>query len=360
MKRGHLVAAVSMAGALMLGAGACGNDTEAPLDSTTSAPTTADTAESTETTATAEDPAATTTTAASEGTDEVSGMGYYGGFSFELASSEVVAEEGLDPELTIDVDVKNLQESGSQVFSPPVSIEDDSGTGVSGSASSDTIPGGSSGTATFSFSSADGFDGLDGWTLLVGDSGEARVELPLDGSDQVSRTPVELEPSDAELSVDKVDTEFVSLLARWSDADYDQVSKDEVAFVLEASGTNNTEGQTCLRDAVSFISPSGDKKAASGTGDCEPAGESSKGLVFVAVVEQPEAGEWTVQVAGDWGTDGAEASGEVTFELTEEDLSGTLNNDSGDGGSDSTSDDSTSGSTTTSTGSDEETTTTAG
>lgn len=350
VNRGRILAAVSMAGVVMLGAGACGNDTDAKSESTPTTPTTL----TTDTTGASNESADTTTTAVSGATDEVSGTGYYGGFSFELSESEVVVEEGVDAELSISVDVKNLRESGSQVFSPPVSIEDDAGTGVSGSADSDSIPGGSSGKATFVFSSSDGFDDLEGWTLLVGDSGEARVELPLDGSDQVSRTPVELEPSDAELSVDDVDITFVSLEAQWSDSDGYQVGKDEVAVMLEASATNNTDSQTCVRDAVSFVSPDGDTTAAYGVGDCEPAGESSKGLMFSAVIEQPEAGEWTLEVVGEWGTDGAEASGEVTFELTEEDLSGTMGSDSGEDESD------TSGSSTTTAKDDEATSTTEG
>lgn len=354
MKRGRILTIISMTGVLALGAGACGNDTEAEPAATTAAKST--TTESTETTETTEVSGgdASTTTAVDGETDEVSGTGYYGGFRFELTESEVVTEQGVDPELTISVDIENLQQSGSQVFRPPVSMDDDGGAGVSGSADSGEVPAGSSGTATFVFSSDDGFDNLEDWTLLVGESDEARVELPLDGSDQVSRTPVGLEVGDSELSVDKVDIEFVSLQALWNDDDYYQVGKDEVGFLLEASATNNTEGQTCVRDAVSFVSPDGDKTAVSASGDCEPAGESSKGLMFAAVIEQPEPGEWTIEVAGDWGPDGAEVSGEVTFELTEEDLSGTMNGDSDDSDSGDSN-----ASSTTSASDDEETTTTS-
>ena len=146
VNRGRILAAVSMAGVVMLGAGACGNDTDAKSESTPTTPTTL----TTDTTGASNESADTTTTAVSGATDEVSGTGYYGGFSFELSESEVVVEEGVDAELSISVDVKNLRESGSQVFSPPVSIEDDAGTGVSGSADSDSIPGGS---ASFSLAS---------------------------------------------------------------------------------------------------------------------------------------------------------------------------------------------------------------
>ena len=351
-KRGRLMATVSIAGVFMLGAGACGNDTETKSDSATSSPDTTATETTESVDNSADEAEATTTTAVSGATDEVSGTGYYGGFRFELSEAEVVANDGADPQLTISVDTENLQDSGSQVFRPPVSLEDDGGTGVSGSAESDEVPAGSSGTATFLFSSADGFDDLEDWTLLVGESAEARVELPLDGSDQVGRAPVELELSDDELSVAGLDVDFVSLEAQWRDDGFSQVGEDEVALVLTASGTNNTEGQTCLRDAVSFIGPDGDMTSASGAGDCEPVGESSKGIVFVAVVAEPETGEWTLEVSGDWGTDGTEVSGEVTFELTEEDLSGTVSSDSGEDESDA------SGSSTTTAKDDEATSTT--
>ena len=362
MKRGRTLTAVSMLGVLALGAGACGNDTDEKSDATTSAPTTA---ERTETTEATDDSVDTTTTAVSGATDEVSGTGFYGGFSFELTEAEVVANDGADPQLTISVDTENLQDSGSQVFRPPVSVEDDGGTGVSGSAESDEVPAGSSGTATFLFSSADGFDDLEDWTLLVGESAEARVELPLDGSDQVGRAPVELELSDDELSVAGLDVDFVSLEAQWSDDGFNQVGEDEVALVLTASGTNNTDGQTCLRDAVSFVGPDDDMTSASGDGDCEPVGESSKSIVFVAVVAEPETGEWNLQVAGDWGPEGSEVSGEVTFELTDEILSGTMSSDSEDSDTDDgdsdDGDSTSSGSSTTTSSSnsdDEETTTT--
>lgn len=65
----------------------------------------------TDTTGASNESADTTTTAVSGATDEVSGTGYYGGFSFELSESEVVVEEGVDAELSISVDVKNLRGS---------------------------------------------------------------------------------------------------------------------------------------------------------------------------------------------------------------------------------------------------------
>ena len=126
------------------------------------------------------------------------------------------------------------------------------------------------------------------------------------------------------MGVEGVDVTIDQLDLRWYGPDFDQVGDDEIVLAAEVSARNGTESQTCVRDAIKFVGADDATTGAESQGaDCEPAGESKKGIKVVAVIQQPEAGEWTLQVVGDWGPGGKEVTGEVTFELTDEMISGT-------------------------------------
>lgn len=339
------VGVVSTAALALILAG-CGNDVEPEATATSQAPSTTEAP-----TTTAQDPSTdagepTTTSSAPSESLDVSGVGYHDAFRFELVGAELGTTSINQPGLLVQADLENLNEDADASFSPQVALEGPDGTAVDGRVTSERVPSGSSGSAEFEFESGEeGIDSLDGLTLLVGPDGEAQTRLALDGSgESVSRAPVELEADDPQVSAGDVEVEIDEFELRWYDVNFNQVGDDEIVLFAEISATNGTEGQTCVRDAISFIGPDDDRTGADGRGDCIPAGESEKGTGIYATIEQAEAGEWTFEVAGDWGTDGEEVTGEITFELTEEMLSGAAGED-GDASQDddATSDDEGSG-----------------
>ncbi len=370
LTRARTIAALPAAGlALTLLAGGCGNDTDPKSVESTKPPTTLaspSTSAEAPTESTADTPESTTSTVTAA-TADVSGVGYMDGFRFELTGAEFGETSSGQSGLLVEADLENLNKDSDQRFDPSVSLEDSDGKAINGGVVADLVPSGSSSSATFEFNAEDGFDTLDGRTLLVGASGEAQVELPLDDKGEaVGRIPVELEPSESELGVEGVDVTIDQLDLRWYGPDFDQVGDDEIVLAAEVSARNGTESQTCVRDAIKFVGPDDATTAAESQGaDCEPAGESKKGTKVVAVIQQPEAGEWALQVVGDWGPGGKEVTGEVTFQLTDEMISGTKGDDedaSGEGSNDagtSTTEATDSGSSS-STSSSSTTTTTAG
>lgn len=335
MRHRRLLRGIAVA-ALLPALAACGSDDSG--DEEAAEP------EAKESPATTEEERSTATTAPSLDGIEVDATVQFAGFEMTLTEA-TLDETDFGNTITVQVDVRNLGD-GAMTPYPATSIrlgEEDGDVEVTGTPDFSEVPGGGNGRGELSYvieeEDLDDFD-LGTAQLTIGSGDEARVIVPLDGSEDelVTRAP-QVQEFTGEIVAGNLTFTVEEALVRWDWEDRHVQVGSELAL-LELSGqiTNTGEHMVCPEDGMVITLPDDIEATPEefvADSGCVDGGETLRDVTVYWEIDDPEdggfPGDYVLTLGGDdWGPDRTPAQAEpVTLTLEETDGSAAGSEDEG-------------------------------
>lgn len=177
------------------------------------------------------------------------------------------------------------------------------------------------------FDGIGGASGLEidlGSTMLVignGTVSQVKVQLDGNGDDDVTNTPIEQEFA-KKLTIGAMTFDITKAEIRFDALPYDPTTADAGKAYLVLTGTSkNTStdsGFSIYGDRFVLVDADGEKTTAEGLGKenyLEPTKSDDKFYVLWEV-DADFAGEWSIEISGDWGPENAEATATEKITLT--------------------------------------------
>lgn len=225
--------------------------------------------------------------------------------------------------LSIDVAVENLGPDSSMPY-PSLALEigakDDQESVSSSTTDFPSIPGNAKGKGKIQFElDADQLKkfSLDTAVLVIGSGNETRARVPLGkGGDLVDLKPVDQKPTLGVLSAGDWTFTPTASVIRWDNPDdHTQAGKGKSWYVVTMDVTGGTTFNCMYESDFSIKQPDGTSTnaksltAAKNASTCIDAGNTVKGFNLTFELDSPVKGDYSVNVKGSYGADGAQAEG---------------------------------------------------
>lgn len=352
MQPRRLLSAMALA-ALLTGTVACGGD-----DSDDAAEAPAEEIEETGESST-DDTEAPDTTDDTDGSASLDGIEMdvtvqFAGFSYELTEA-TLDETDFGNTITVQAQVRNLGDRAATPY-PTTSIrlgEEEGDIEVTGDYEFSEIPGGGNGRGELSYVIEEedlvDFD-LATAQLTIGSGDEARVVVPLDGSedDLTTRVP-QVQDFTGDIVAGGITFTVEESLVRWDEVQgHSQVGSERALLQLSGRIANTGDHQICPEDGMVLTLPDGTDvvpEAFEADSGCVGGGETLRDVTVTFEIDDPEddgfPGDYVLKLGDDdWGADRTPAQADpVTITLAETEAStGAEEGDDEDGDSTDSSD----------------------